>query len=159
MIKILRVDHRLIHGQIAFSWTAFLSVDCILVANDDAASNDLRMTTLRLAKPKNTKLIIKSIDDSIAAFKSGKTDKYQIMIVVGNIEDAYRLAKAVDDIKDINLGNVKSSANSHPYRGDRSVNLTDDDERKLDELQKLGKNVEIRMVPNDNLRQFKIEVD
>lgn len=158
MVKILRVDRRLIHGQIAFSWTAYLSVDCILVANDDAAGDDIRMTTLRLAKPKNTKLIIKSIDDSIAAFKSGKTDKYKIMIVVENVDDAYRLAKEIDDIKVINLGNVKAHDDSRPYKGDRSVNLTDDDQRRLGELMELGKSVEIRMVPNDGIRQFKVEI-
>ncbi len=137
MVKLLRVDRRLIHGQIAFSWTAYLNVDCILVANDDAANDDIRMTTLRLAKPKNTKLIIKSIDDSIAAFRSGKTDKYKIMIVVGN---------------------VKAREDSKPYRGDRSVNLTKEDQIKLNELLDLGKNVEIRMVPNDGIKRFKMEV-
>ena len=158
MVKILRVDRRLIHGQIAFSWTAYLNVDCILVANDEAARDDIRMTTLRLATPKNTKLIIKSIDDSIAAFESGKTDKYKIMIVVENVDDAYRLAKAVDAIQVINLGNVKAHDDSRPYKGDRSINLTDEDQRHLAELIAMGKSVEIRMVPNDGIRPFKAEI-
>ena len=34
MIKCLRVDHRLLHGQVAFSWTSALGADCILIAND-----------------------------------------------------------------------------------------------------------------------------
>ena len=34
MIKMLRVDHRLLHGQVAFSWTGYLGVNCILIAND-----------------------------------------------------------------------------------------------------------------------------
>ena len=34
MIKLLRVDHRLLHGQVAFSWTSTLSADCILIASD-----------------------------------------------------------------------------------------------------------------------------
>lgn len=157
MVKLLRIDRRLIHGQIAFSWTAFLDVNCILVANDEAANDDIRMTTLKLAKPKNTKLIIKSIDDSIAAFKSGKTDKYDIMIVVENVDDACKLAKAVDDIKTINLGNVKAHDDSEPYKGNRSVNLTMKDQKNLNELIELGKTVEIRMVPNDGIKYFKME--
>ena len=40
MVKLLRIDRRLIHGQIAFAWTAYLDVNCILVANDDAAGDD-----------------------------------------------------------------------------------------------------------------------
>jgi len=35
MIILTRVDHRLLHGQVAFSWTQSLGADCILIANDD----------------------------------------------------------------------------------------------------------------------------
>lgn len=31
MIKLLRVDERLIHGQVAFAWTNSLKADCILI--------------------------------------------------------------------------------------------------------------------------------
>ena len=51
MIKLLRVDHRLLHGQVAFSWTQGLGADCILIANDDVPKNDIRKTTIKLAKP------------------------------------------------------------------------------------------------------------
>ncbi len=34
MITLLRVDHRLLHGQVAFSWTQYVGADCILIAND-----------------------------------------------------------------------------------------------------------------------------
>lgn len=34
MIVFLRVDHRLLHGQVAFSWTQYVGADCILIAND-----------------------------------------------------------------------------------------------------------------------------
>ena len=37
MIKITRVDERLVHGQVAFAWTNSLGADCILVVNDEAA--------------------------------------------------------------------------------------------------------------------------
>lgn len=32
MIEMLRVDHRLLHGQIAYAWTSHLNADCILIA-------------------------------------------------------------------------------------------------------------------------------
>ena len=37
MIKLTRVDYRLIHGQVAMSWTHALDVDCILCASDAVA--------------------------------------------------------------------------------------------------------------------------
>ena len=32
MILLTRVDHRLLHGQVAFSWTQGLGADCILIS-------------------------------------------------------------------------------------------------------------------------------
>ena len=73
MVELLRVDHRLLHGQVVFSWCSALNPDCILVANDEAVSDELRKTTLRMSKPAGVKLVIKSVDDSIAAINAGKT--------------------------------------------------------------------------------------
>ena len=81
MIKCLRVDHRLLHGQVAFSWTSALGADCILIANDDVMKDELRKTTIKMAKPQGVKLVMKSVEDGIAAVNSGVTDKYKLFIV------------------------------------------------------------------------------
>ena len=69
MIKLCRVDHRLLHGQVAFSWSHALGADAILIVSDEVASNEVRMKTMRLAKPVGIKLVIKGVDDSIKAIK------------------------------------------------------------------------------------------
>ena len=64
MIKMTRIDYRLLHGQVAFAWTKNLSANAILIANDDVVNDSFRKQTLNLAKPNDTKLIFKSIEDS-----------------------------------------------------------------------------------------------
>lgn len=93
MIKLTRVDYRLIHGQVAMSWTHALDVDCILCASDAVAKDDMRKAALRLARPNGVKLVIKDVNAAIEALNSGVTDKYSLFIIVETIEDAYRLAK------------------------------------------------------------------
>ncbi|HHP7414153.1 TPA: PTS sugar transporter subunit IIB, partial [Klebsiella pneumoniae] len=88
MITLLRVDHRLLHGQVAFSWTQYVGADCILIANDSVPGDELRKTTIKLAKPPSVKLVIKNVNDSIEAIKSGVTDKYNLFIVVESVNDA-----------------------------------------------------------------------
>lgn len=92
MIVATRVDERLIHGQVAVSWLSALGADCILVANDEVAADDAQRAILKLAKPSGCKLVIKGLDDSIAAIKSGITDKYRLFIVVKTVKDACLLA-------------------------------------------------------------------
>ena len=103
MIKLCRVDHRLLHGQVAFSWSHALGADAILIVSDEVASNEVRMKTMRLAKPVGIKLVIKGVDDSIKAIKSGVTDKYRLLIVTGSIADAERLVRECG-ISSLNLG-------------------------------------------------------
>lgn len=63
MIVCLRVDERLIHGQVAMTWTKELKLNGLVVASDEAASNELQKMTLKMAVPEGIKCIIKSVED------------------------------------------------------------------------------------------------
>ncbi|MGY3751081.1 PTS sugar transporter subunit IIB [Vagococcus acidifermentans] len=147
MIVLTRVDHRLLHGQVAFSWTQNLGADCILIANNDVPTNDIRKTTIKLAKPQGVKLVIKNIADSIEALRSGVTDKYKLFIVVESIEDAYALACAYPEIKQINLGGTKAGESKENIS--KSVNVTSEEKELVRELVGKGVEIEIRQVPAD----------
>lgn len=147
MLKLLRVDHRMLHGQVAFSWTNNIDADCILIANDGVANDELRKTTMKLAKPQGIKLVIKNIADSITALNSGVTDKYKLFIVVESVEDAYKLTKNVSFIKSINLGGVKSKEGTKNIS--KAINLLPEEEEMLKELNEAGIEIEIRQLPTD----------
>ncbi|MBT2216403.1 PTS system mannose/fructose/N-acetylgalactosamine-transporter subunit IIB [Virgibacillus dakarensis] len=147
MIKLLRVDHRLLHGQVAFSWTQNLGADCILIANDDVPVNELRKTTIKLAKPQGVKLVIKNIEDSIKALESGVTDKYKLFIIVESVADAQKLTAAHHAIKQVNLGGVKAKEGTRNIS--KAVNLLPEEEIMVKKMIEQGAEVEIRQVPND----------
>lgn len=152
MIKLLRVDHRLLHGQVAFSWTQYIGADCILIANDNVPNDELRKTTIKLAKPPAVKLVIKNIDDAIEAIKSGVTDKYKLFIVVESVTDAWRLATAVPEITSINLGGIKAKEGSRNIS--KAINVMPDEISLLQSLTQAGKEIEIRQVPGDRKQLF-----
>lgn len=148
MIRCLRVDHRLLHGQVAFSWTSALGADCILIANDDVMQDDLRKATMKMAKPQGVKLVIKSVDDGIKAINSGVTDSYKLFVVVESIQDAYRFAMETNVITSINLGGTKAALGTKNIS--KAVNITNEELVLLKELNDKGMELEIRMIPNDN---------
>jgi fructoselysine and glucoselysine-specific PTS system IIB component len=146
MIKLCRVDHRLLHGQVAFSWTNAVQADCILVASDEVVNDEMWKTTLKLGKPAGVKLVIKDIENSVKALNSGVTDKYKLFIVVESVEDADRLARALD-IKEINLGGTKPTDDRHVIS--TAVYVSDNDEKILKDLMNDGFDVFTQMVPSD----------
>lgn len=44
MIKQVRVDHRLLHGQVAVTWLQSLDIDAILIANDQVVNDEITKT-------------------------------------------------------------------------------------------------------------------
>lgn len=60
MIQMIRVDYRLLHGQVAVSWTSALGADCILLVSDTVLNDKLRLQALSLAKPEAARLSSKT---------------------------------------------------------------------------------------------------
>lgn len=148
MIVLCRVDHRLLHGQVAFTWTQSVGSNCILIANDAVAKDDLRMTALRVSKPNGVKLVIKSVDDSLKALNSGVTDKYKLMILCESIKDAARLVEGYDKIKSINLGGIKNEAGKKQIS--KAISVNEEEIEILKKLNEKGIKLEVRMVPDDS---------
>lgn len=146
MIKMIRVDYRLLHGQVAVSWTSMLGADCLLLVSDTVLDDPLRLSSLKLAKPEGAKVVIKNLKDSIDALKSGITDKYKLFIVCENIQLAKQIAEAMD-VREINLGNT-------PYREDarqasKSIFLDAQDEEDVRQMVSNGMDIFIQMVPSE----------
>lgn len=153
MIQFLRVDHRLLHGQVAVSWFNTLDVNTILVANDGVAADDFRKSAIRLAKPEAAKLVMKSIDESIASINSGVTDKYNLLVVVESVGDAYKLIKGTNGkIPMLNLGGTKQREGTTNFS--KAINLTAEEVEKLQELQKDAIDVFMQQVPNEKKVNF-----
>lgn len=147
MIKMTRVDHRLLHGQVAFTWIRQVGADCILIANDAVARDELRMSVLRMAKPQGVKLVMKSVDDSIKALTSGVTDKYNLFIITESIEDAWRLCKAVPAIRELNIGGVKVEDGKRQIS--EAVFVSDEECARIRELDAAGVHVFVQMTPSE----------
>ena len=94
MIQLLRVDHRLLHGQVAVSWVQGLGSNCIFCVGDKVANDPVWKTTLKMGKPAGCKLVIKDMEHAIEAINSGVTDKYKMIICVATIAEVLMQRRA-----------------------------------------------------------------
>lgn len=75
MIKLVRIDYRLLHGQVVFAWTRALDIDHIIVANAKAAADAFITMSLNLAKPAGVTLDIATVEQAAEKLNSGKLDR------------------------------------------------------------------------------------
>ncbi|MDO5688916.1 MAG: PTS sugar transporter subunit IIB [Tissierellia bacterium] len=147
MIKLVRVDHRLVHGQVSFAWTKFLDSDCILIASDALMNDSLKMSAMRMAKPADVKLVMKNIEDSAMNLNSGATDKYKLLILCESVRDVYRLVQKTSCIQQINLGGMKNQEGRRAIS--KAVYVDDADIEMIQEMLHSGIKISVQLVPDD----------
>ena len=107
MITQIRVDDRLVHGQIALVWSKALGTNKIVVANDNAANNETTKMTLNMAIPSGIKLMIRSVDEAIAFFNNPKAKDVKMFVLTANVKDALKVVKGCEGLVEaINIANV-----------------------------------------------------
>ena len=152
MIKALRVDERLIHGQVAMAWTRDLGVQGIVVANDEASVNEMQKMTLKMAVPEGIKCIIKSVQESINLLNNPKAANMKILVLTKTVKDALTLYKQVEGIEYVNIGNAGRFTSGDGTERTilcRSVSLTHEELQCLKELVELAPDTAMQMVPSD----------
>lgn len=108
MIKELRIDDRLIHGQVALTWPHALGINHIIVANDNAFNDETQQVTLKMAVQGDTKVLIRSINDTIQFLENPRVKKIPLMLIVNCVNDAIKIYQSFgkDYIERINVANV-----------------------------------------------------
>ncbi|SDN46257.1 PTS system, mannose-specific IIB component [Fictibacillus solisalsi] len=155
MISLLRIDDRLIHGQVAFGWVSALGVNVILVVNDEAKKDEMKAMALNLAKPGNVKLYIRDVKESGEIVqKFAAAQKSNVLILVRNTEDALSLVKNSNGaISEVNVGGLRYSEGKRKLTD--LVAVDDQDLANLTEMNQLGVDLEFRMLPRDKKRGLK----
>ncbi len=142
MIKLFRIDERLIHGQIAIKWSRHTGVDHIVVANDAAANSAIIQKSLKMAAPAGIKTAIRSVKDSIALLQDPRCEAMQILVLVNCPKDALEVIRQVQGIPYINVGNYGRVAPEKPgkprKRYGNNIYCDDEEIQEFRELLKTG---------------------
>ena len=157
-ITALRVDDRLIHGQVAMTWTKQLRVQGIVVANDDAASDNTQKMALKMAVPSGIKVLIKPVDEAIRVLNDPRASQMRILVLTRTVRDALRVRKQVGEIGFLNVGNTGRFDGidvSEKKLLSPTIMLTDAEVEALKELVQIDPKTCMQQVPNDEQKLVK----
>lgn len=154
MIKALRIDHRLVHGQVAFSWTHFLGATRIIVIDDKAANDELQTMALNMSKPAGVKLNIFTVEKALSKMEKVETLHDVIFIVFGCTKDASAFLCAYPKVKELNLGGIAKKDGSKEYS--QVVFLTPQEEDDLKKVQHAGVNLFMQQLPTTKREELKL---
>lgn len=161
-ITALRVDDRLIHGQVAMTWTKQLSVQGIVVANDEAANDNTQKMELKMAVPGGIKSLIKPVDEAIRILNNPKASRIRILVLTRTVKDALKIRQSVGEIGFLNVGNTGRFDGidvSEKLVLTPTIMLTKAEQKALKELVALDPKTCMQQVPNDEQKLVKDILD
>jgi mannose/fructose/N-acetylgalactosamine-specific phosphotransferase system component IIB len=152
MVKLLRVDERLLHGQVALNWVSNVGASSILIANDEVMQNEMSKMALKMAKPSGVNLAIRDIKGAVELLKDPRSFDITVFVIVRTLADALRLAQQTGAIKYVNIGGIKKKEGSKLIAP--AVFLNNEDAEVLKQLSVLVEKMEFRMLPSDSPRSW-----
>lgn len=144
-IKLIRVDNRLVHGQVGMSWSSALDIDTIVVVDEEVVHSIFSQKLMTsIAKAANVGLSFYGVDDFINVIeKNNSTQK--LFVVVRSIQTARLLAEKGLVGQKLNIGNIHYEKGRLPFN--KKMYLTRQDVDDLNYLNEQGYEIFFQDVP------------
>jgi mannose/fructose/N-acetylgalactosamine-specific phosphotransferase system component IIB len=131
-----------------------MTINGIVIADDEVTKDSLQMTTLKMACPSEIKLAIKSVSDAIGIINNPKSETMRILVLVKNPANALKILNETKGITWVNIGNYgrmnKDEGNKKPFT--KEVFASDDDLNVFQQIADTGIKFQIQMVPADTAK-------
>ncbi|WKB48623.1 PTS sugar transporter subunit IIB [Lactococcus lactis subsp. lactis] len=148
-INLVRIDTRLLHGQIATAWTPESKADRIIVVSDNVAKDTMRKTLIEQAAPSGVHANVVPIKKFIEITKDPRFGGTHAFLLFENPEDALAVVEACPGlITTINVGSMAHSTGKTMLNSVLSADKTD--KEAFEKMGSLGVSFDVRKVPTDS---------
>lgn len=144
----IRIDDRLIHGQVAVFWTRRLNANRIMVIDDAVAVDEMRKATLRMVAPAGVNTSILPVEKAAANILSDRYKGQRVLVVVNSPLVIERLMKLGLDIKELNVGNLSKRDGTEQIK--KSISVTEEEKECFKRLMDAGVTLTANMTPEEH---------
>lgn len=149
---LVRIDDRLIHGQVTVAWGTWLEPDRIILVNDEVAGTDWKRGLYSTTDTFGAAISILSLGDFAEGVLEARWDKERVFVIVESPGDLLRLIRAGLPVPVANVGGMHFGDGKRevlPY-----VYVDDADVATLGEIVAAGTRLEAQDVPQGDLRDL-----
>ena len=143
-LKMVRVDYRMVHGQIVAKWIKFRPVDRLILADDSLVDDPFMGDIYRMAVPDREVDIVKLGDIQTAIDRKDDT----VLLIFKDVASAYTVYKNGLQLPELNVGAVQNSAQRKSVV--QGVALSAEEYEKLCEMKAEGVNVLLQPIPEND---------
>jgi len=146
-VTLLRIDDRLIHGQVVEGWVPYLKVNLVVVVSDAASSDEIQTALMKMALPPSVGLLVLSVTDAAAALTGPQMASRSALVLVPGPAEALALVEKGLGVDRVNVGGLHHTVGK--VQLGRALFLDEKDRLALRALAAKGVRLEGRALPGD----------
>lgn len=147
---LLRIDDRLLHGQVARNWMKQVGADVIVVANNLVSEDEKQQHLMDLVTPMGSKSYFFGLSEASAKIKD--LEEEDALVLVETPADALKLIEDGIEIDSVNVGNIHQTSGKEKVN--ESIFLDQNDIDTFKKIEASGKKLDFRTLPNDQAIDF-----
>jgi mannose/fructose/N-acetylgalactosamine-specific phosphotransferase system component IIB len=146
-LRLVRIDDRLIHGQVVAVWLRALGARRIVIVDDATAADEFLRDVLVMAAPPGVPVEVHGVTGGAVRLVELAASPEPVMVLVRAPRTVLALRHAGVPIEVVDLGGL--GAGPGRQRLHKTISVSPDELRELRELESLGTQVQIQIVADD----------
>ncbi|MEO1769207.1 MULTISPECIES: PTS system mannose/fructose/N-acetylgalactosamine-transporter subunit IIB [Enterococcus] len=146
-IKLIRMDYRLIHGQVVTKWVKQMMINRIIIVNDELASNDFLAEVYEMAAPAGIKVDIYGVNEICQKQADGTLGEGNVLLLLKDVGTALELAKLGFPLKEIQIGGLGGKRGGTTILP--GISFSKEDVAVLEELKKRELVIYLNVLPSE----------
>ncbi|EGF2870993.1 PTS sugar transporter subunit IIB [Salmonella enterica] len=148
-VSLLRIDDRLIHGQVMTGWVKHINATKIIIIDDELVHDDFMISVLEMAVPNHMTLNIFNVAQAIDVLSNIKDDGEddKIIILVKSPIPVLALLQGGVNFEELIVGGM--GVNEKRSRLYRNLAASDVKRAAFREIDQLGVPINIKVLPSD----------
>ncbi|GEQ49994.1 PTS system mannose/fructose/N-acetylgalactosamine-transporter subunit IIB [Tetragenococcus koreensis] len=145
-ISLVRVDFRLIHGQVITRWLRQFDINRIVTIDTALSKDPFMQEVFKMAVPKGVKLDIYSTSEAVEQQKKGSFEKDRIMLLFKSVEELFAASQEGLTLNEVQIGGLGGGPGRKAVNN--AITLDDSDANMLLEMEKQGTEVYFQTTPD-----------
>ncbi len=143
-VELVRLDDRLVHGQVVVGWGQALAISLVVLVDDRVRESDWEQELYRVGMPPEMDLQFASVAEAVAGMETWAHSARKTLVLTGDIDSLVRLVEGAA-IRRVTIGGVHQQADRRQRL--RYVYLSDRESAQLRRLVDCGVELSAQDVP------------
>lgn len=151
-IKLVRLDFRLIHGQVIAKWFGQIMGNEIVIIDDDLSQDSFMASIYEMSAPVDSKVHVYSVEDAVKKVEDGTFASGKVLVLFKNVDQVFKAVEIGFKIDELQIGGLGSAPGRINVYG--PITLDDHDASLLKKIADQGTNIYLQQVPEEAKMTF-----